>query len=56
MEICARQPDANNRKDPGSKKIVRVDEGDSSRAQSQGQNMSSHQVSPIKTISIFQDQ
>uniref|UniRef100_M8BAC8 Aminotransferase-like plant mobile domain-containing protein n=1 Tax=Aegilops tauschii TaxID=37682 RepID=M8BAC8_AEGTA len=42
MEIYARQPEANNRKDPGSKKIVRVDEGDSSRAQSQGQNMSSH--------------
>ncbi|XBH59436.1 hypothetical protein VPH35_080711 [Triticum aestivum] len=43
MEICARQPEANNRKDPGSKKFVCVDEGDSSRAQSQGQNMSSHQ-------------
>ena len=56
MEICARQPEANNRKDPGSKTIVRVDEGDSSRAQSQGQNMSSHQVSPTKTIFIFQDQ
>uniref|UniRef100_M8BY74 Ubiquitin-like protease family profile domain-containing protein n=1 Tax=Aegilops tauschii TaxID=37682 RepID=M8BY74_AEGTA len=47
MEICARQPEANNRKDPGSKKIVREDEGDSSRAQSQGQNMSSHQVEMI---------
>uniref|UniRef100_M8AGX0 Ubiquitin-like protease family profile domain-containing protein n=1 Tax=Aegilops tauschii TaxID=37682 RepID=M8AGX0_AEGTA len=47
MEICARQPEANNRKDPGSKKIVWVDEGDSSRAQSQGQNMSSHQVEMI---------
>ncbi|XBH67660.1 hypothetical protein VPH35_096001 [Triticum aestivum] len=47
MEICARQPEANNRKDPRSKKIVRVDEGDSSRAQSQGQNMSSHQVEMI---------
>uniref|UniRef100_M8BJW4 Ubiquitin-like protease family profile domain-containing protein n=1 Tax=Aegilops tauschii TaxID=37682 RepID=M8BJW4_AEGTA len=47
MEICARQPEANNRKDLGSKKCVRVDEGDSSRAQSQGQNMSSHQVEMI---------
>uniref|UniRef100_M8C0G7 Ubiquitin-like protease family profile domain-containing protein n=1 Tax=Aegilops tauschii TaxID=37682 RepID=M8C0G7_AEGTA len=47
MEICARQPEANNRKDPGSQKFVRVDEGDSSRAQSQGQNMSSHQVEMI---------
>uniref|UniRef100_R7W864 Ubiquitin-like protease family profile domain-containing protein n=1 Tax=Aegilops tauschii TaxID=37682 RepID=R7W864_AEGTA len=47
MEICARQLEANNRKDPGSQKFVRVDEGDSSRAQSQGQNMSSHQVEMI---------
>uniref|UniRef100_R7WGC6 Ubiquitin-like protease family profile domain-containing protein n=1 Tax=Aegilops tauschii TaxID=37682 RepID=R7WGC6_AEGTA len=47
MEICARQPEANNRKDPGSQKFVRVHEGDSSRAQSQGQNMSSHQVEMI---------
>uniref|UniRef100_M8BTY8 Ubiquitin-like protease family profile domain-containing protein n=1 Tax=Aegilops tauschii TaxID=37682 RepID=M8BTY8_AEGTA len=47
MEICARQPEANNRKDPGSQKFVRVDEGDSSRAQSHGQNMSSHQVEMI---------
>ncbi|XBJ13169.1 hypothetical protein VPH35_017568 [Triticum aestivum] len=47
MEICARQPEANNRKDLGSQKFVRVDEGDSSRAQSQGQNMSSHQVEMI---------
>uniref|UniRef100_M8C6F5 Ubiquitin-like protease family profile domain-containing protein n=1 Tax=Aegilops tauschii TaxID=37682 RepID=M8C6F5_AEGTA len=27
MEICARQPEANNRKDPGSQKFVRVHEG-----------------------------